>query len=435
MRCNRFSVVVTLAVVAVVALVLTATSANAGIVFTDDFETPDVGTSEPIHNGVPATTRIRDTAKWVGATQGYGATSNGLLDEAGGAFTDPVGEQAYGFRYTNSGVTTAEGVIGGFEAGTYTVGFDVVRDDGFNAGTPYQMELVAFDPGDDRTECRPNLRPGTVLGSAGGNAPSDGTWAADSLIFTLSAGDASLGKDIGIRFIGATTSAIIDNVSLDAPAGGGPAPGLPVVILETDFTGRTVSGKTADNIPWTTDGVADPGDLTFVPEGPPLNTNLFDTANAQGHFAPDMNVDNESPWSVTIPLTLTAAEVSLEDVVIDWQHFTNTGAFQGANRSVDWTVSVTGSTSGLMDSVTAANISGTSGVETLTFTTPLTLTDSETWELKIHAVGNGPGNNTGLDALTVNGTISAAVPEPGTFALAALGLLGLAWYGRRRRMS
>ncbi|NQT37735.1 MAG: PEP-CTERM sorting domain-containing protein, partial [Planctomycetes bacterium] len=32
-------------------------------------------------------------------------------------------------------------------------------------------------------------------------------------------------------------------------------------------------------------------------------------------------------------------------------------------------------------------------------------------------------------------SVAAAVPEPSTFALAALGLLGLGWYGRRRRMS
>ena len=32
-----------------------------------------------------------------------------------------------------------------------------------------------------------------------------------------------------------------------------------------------------------------------------------------------------------------------------------------------------------------------------------------------------------------NGTGLAAVPEPSTFALATLGLLGLAFYGRRRR--
>ena len=38
----------------------------------------------------------------------------------------------------------------------------------------------------------------------------------------------------------------------------------------------------------------------------------------------------------------------------------------------------------------------------------------------------------GIDSITVP-IQTAAVPEPSTFALAALGLLGLGWYGRRRR--
>ena len=239
MACSRFRAVLAIVAVTVVAL---ATSAGAAIIFADDFESPDVGTSEPIHNGVPATTRIRDTAKWVGATQGYGATSNGLLDEAGGAFTDPDGEQAYGFRYTNSGVTTVEGVLGALGLGTYTVSFNVVEDGvpGFGGPPlPYRMELVAFDPGDNRTECRTNARPGTVLDVAAGNAPSDGSWATITRSFTALAGDASLGKDLGIRFIGAAASAIIDDVSLDAPDTGG-GPEWPV--LKVDFNSTNQDG-------------------------------------------------------------------------------------------------------------------------------------------------------------------------------------------------
>jgi hypothetical protein len=207
------------------------------------------------------------------------------------------------------------------------------------------------------------------------------------------------------------------------------------VILETDFTGRTVSGATASNITWTTNGVQDPGDLTAVPVGGGTFGGLFDTANAQGHFAPDRNTGNEGPWSVDIPMNLTAPEVVIEDIVLDWQHFTNTGAFQGPNRSVDWTVTVTGSLSGEIGTETALNVGGTSGVETITFATPLTLTNNESWTLQILAAGsNTTGNNTGLDALTLTGTVSAAIPEPSTFALAALGLLGLAFCRRRRRL-
>jgi hypothetical protein len=170
------------------------------------------------------------------------------------------------------------------------------------------------------------------------------------------------------------------------------------VILSTDFTGRTVSGDTAQNITWSVNGVSDPGDLTAVDinNAAPPTFVLFDTANAQGHFAPNLNVGNEGPWSTTIPLTLTTSNISLKNVVLDWQHFTNTGSFQGASRSVDWTVSVTGSSSGPVGSITG-NVNGTSGVKTLTFALPVELDNTETWDMKVLASsGSATGNQSAV---------------------------------------
>jgi hypothetical protein len=203
------------------------------------------------------------------------------------------------------------------------------------------------------------------------------------------------------------------------------------LILHTDFTGRTVSGKTAQNLTWQTLGVQDPGSLTAVDE-PPVNAafaGLFDTPNAQGHFAPDKNIDNEGPWSVTIPLTLVVPQIQLTEVVLDWQHFNNVGVFQTVARPADWTVSVSGSGSGLLANLTQSGVSGISGLQTFTFASPLNLTDAETWSVRIHVIGTGPGNNTGLDALTLNGTV---VPEPGAAGLFLLGL-GLLAAVRRSR--
>ncbi len=184
------------------------------------------------------------------------------------------------------------------------------------------------------------------------------------------------------------------------------------VILATDFTGRTVSGKTAGNIPWTVGGVQVPGDLTAFDESP-TNANftgLFNSTNAQGHFAPDKNTGNEGPWSVTLPLVLTIPQIQIDDVVLAWRHFNNSGDFQTAARSVDWTVSVTGSSSGLIRSVAALGVSGVSGTETLVFDPPLVLANTETYSIKISAASTSiDGNNTGLDALTINGS-DAGVP-------------------------
>ncbi|MFT5473136.1 MAG: M6 family metalloprotease-like protein, partial [Kiritimatiellia bacterium] len=178
------------------------------------------------------------------------------------------------------------------------------------------------------------------------------------------------------------------------------APGSAGVVATTDFTGRTVSGATAATITWTVGGISDPGNLTTTaPDG------LFDTANAQGHFAPDRNVDNEGPWSVTLPLALTVGELSLTNVVLDYQHFSSSGTYQTATRTVNWTVAVTGSVSGVLASVAVPGVSSLSGTATATFSPSLILTSTETYDITITAVGTTAGNNTGLDALTINGTI------------------------------
>lgn len=206
-----------------------------------------------------------------------------------------------------------------------------------------------------------------------------------------------------------------------------PAASHAAIILSTDFTGRTVSGNTASDITWTTDGVADPGDMTAVDvNATGALAGLYDTANAQGHFAPNLNTDNEGPWSTSITLNLTVSTISLEDVVLDYQHFSNSGAFQTAGRLVNWTATVTGSVSGELDSVKVNGTSSTSGIETIPFDTPLILTSGESYEVVILAEGSGPGNNTGLDGLTLNGV----VPEP--TSLAMLGLAGLTTLRRRK---
>ena len=162
------------------------------------------------------------------------------------------------------------------------------------------------------------------------------------------------------------------------------------VLLTTDFTGRTVVGKTANDVIWTQNGLSAPSSLTAVDEAPTSGafSALFDTPNTQGYFAPDKNIGNEGPWSTTVTMTLTTPQVSLESIDIDWQHFTNSGGFQGPAREVRWTVDVTGSSSGLLGTV-IATANAVSGVENLAFSSPLALDDSETYEVKFFVDNNG----------------------------------------------
>ena len=146
------------------------------------------------------TSQQADLSKWVRASSGYRASYNGIVDEGenGGLnFTDPTGAQAYGFRYTNSGVTTAPGVIGGLLgpgdtylggvviSATYHVSFDVVMD-GYNGGLPFDASLVLFDVGASRTDVRGYL-PGTAaaLKRLNGNVANDGNYYPKSFSYIV----------------------------------------------------------------------------------------------------------------------------------------------------------------------------------------------------------------------------------------------------------
>ncbi|MFK7788991.1 MAG: hypothetical protein AB8C95_05770 [Phycisphaeraceae bacterium] len=178
------------------------------VLLEEDFESPDVTAAQSITR----TSRVIPTG-WIGATKGYKSNYRGIADEAYGDFTDPVGEQAFAFRYTNSGLSTSSGTIGTLvEEKLYTLSFDVVLDN-YYSGTYYLVELVAYDSGDNRAEMRVN-RPGTILASGTGNATTDGEYGNVTLTFIADAithAD-SIGKDLAVRMIGGTRTATIDHV-------------------------------------------------------------------------------------------------------------------------------------------------------------------------------------------------------------------------------
>jgi hypothetical protein len=255
------------------------TRAEVMAVFADDFE-PGAnsfgGTTADVASYTVATTSGQaNTTLWVRASSGYYSSRNGLIDETenGGAnFTDPGGTQAYGFRYSNTGVTSAAGKIGTLTEGqTITVSFDVCVD-GYNGGAAYDALLVLFDEGAAR-----NAVETADKGTAAVLARASGTTAAtdpyQTVSFSYIVGDpvidnngpasgtstaflsSLLGKDVALRFDGATNSANIDNVSVTISGVGGPGPVDHFVIspvaspqtVGTPITGITITALDAND--------------------------------------------------------------------------------------------------------------------------------------------------------------------------------------------
>jgi len=200
------------------------------------------------------------------------------------------------------------------------------------------------------------------------------------------------------------------------------------VILSTNFNGRTVSGATASNLNWTTNGVSNPGNLT-------ANFNLFNTTATQNLFAVNRNLHTAGSWSVDITVGVGSRSIDLGEISLDAYIFNNSGATQAFSRDFDLTIN-------LLDS-TKTNILATQSVvnlfpnsNTIPNPSPVpfvfdftgnTLQANETFFLRLIASGQGStpivGNNGGIDNLVVNGNF-VSVPEPSS-GLETFGGLGL----------
>jgi len=226
------------------------------VVLTEGFESP----SYPIayEEGV-----LPDNGNWVGADAiggGNKGDQHGITDKAGGDFVDPDPEnhQAYSFRNTDSGITTAETKIGALTADTtYTISFDVIPIalNGNKLGTDSKAQLIAFASGAARNDCRSTPAGSLVLEELAGSVTS-------TVTFEYTTGDiadgAYLGFDLGLRFVGSKTSAIIDNVqvttsSISAPPVPGPVDHFAISAISstqtvgTPITGITITAQDAAN--------------------------------------------------------------------------------------------------------------------------------------------------------------------------------------------
>ena len=202
----------TLACTALLASSLCSTSAQ--VVFSESFETPVVSGFST--NTVPSGSR------WIGSTDGFGATDRGLYNETvvwptTPPFTTPFGNQAYFINYSNSALTTAAGVTGQtvMPDTTYTVTFHAAVTSGTASGA-YRVELVAFTAAEGnsvRIDANGTM-PGTVLATATGTVTSTNMSAVGMVSFTPQASSSHLGKDLGIRLVKSTNSVLYDNIRL-----------------------------------------------------------------------------------------------------------------------------------------------------------------------------------------------------------------------------
>lgn len=202
------------------------------------------------------------------------------------------------------------------------------------------------------------------------------------------------------------------------------------IIASTDFTNRTVSGKTASNFAWTVNGIADPGSLT-------ASHNLFNTTAAQNLFAVDRNLRTEGLWTVDIALNVGSSAIQLSLVTLDAYIFSDSGNFQTVNRDLDLRIDLL-SQGPLMviDSKAFNNIYPNSG--TATQPKPVsfdlsgnTLAANTNYILRLTASKDSTsGNNAGIDNLRINGSI---VPEPTAITIWGLGLVAMCGYGWRQK--
>ena len=145
-----------------------------------------------------------------------------------------------------------QGRIGTLTAGnTYRVSFYVVKD-GHNNGNSYRAELVTFAPGAVRTDA--DAGQSRLLASVTGSY-SGGSYQLVTFQYTSNGTtDAAVqGHDVALRFVGATTSANIDNVMVRIETPVGPLDHFAISPISspqtvgTPITGITLTAQDASN--------------------------------------------------------------------------------------------------------------------------------------------------------------------------------------------
>lgn len=209
------------------------------------------------------------------------------------------------------------------------------------------------------------------------------------------------------------------------------------VIASTNFDGRVLSPtNTATELNWTVSGVSDPGSIAaFQANGTTEQSLLDNTSLTQNMFAPALNTGNGNTfWIADVALTPTGdPTISVTDVTFDYWALGGNGT-QNPDRLAGFDVTLFSPSSVSLGTIYAqanngTNTSSGSGTPvTLTFPSPIALSEPGTYTLRIRGGDialDVTGNHTAIDNLTING-----IPEPSSAVMGVIGLLALL---RRRR--
>ena len=141
-------------------------------------------------------------------------------------------------------------------------------------------------------------------------------------------------------------------------------------------------------------------------------------------------------WRTSIALVLdgSTGAIDLTSLSLDMRLTNGSGAGQStSSKSGRMTVELVGSSSGVLGTVDPGNLA----YPTVDYPRTLDLSGlhavgtSEPYTMNISALGTGFGHHKALDALTLEGTVTA-IPEPGSLALlASAGLLALLFLRRK----
>jgi hypothetical protein len=212
-----------------------------------------------------------------------------------------------------------------------------------------------------------------------------------------------------------------------------------VVLASTDFDSSTASGNTKSNLNWTLNGLQDPGSMSAFQSGGGA-VNMFDgNAFVQDIFIPGINTGNgNTSWTTDLSIAVAAGfNVTLTDVTFN-SVSVNGGQAENVNRRNDYTVSILDPTDTEVSTVTVPDtLAGTAaGQPLVTLDFPdVVLSSPGAYTLIIQGGDftgtDETGNHTGIDNLSINGSVSA-IPEPSTILLSTLGLVTLLSARRRK---